>query len=338
MKRLSYVLLLLPALAAAQVSDVRPVPNCIVQFTASAVGVGGTFDNRAGCAYWTINYSSIGFSALTLAVESAPGANVAGTWVTFAGTVGTGSNPNTAITQASTTISGFYPWMRVNLTAATGTGTIRAQLYGYKQNPNGSTTATISGNVAVVGPDANGAVSTTAPVQIAGNDGTDVRRVRLDTAGLTPVGTSAAMVDGTGNVATLFTTPTGTNGSAYPGAFPFKFNGSTWDRDFACTNQAAIVLTASGNTQIIAASGSTTIRICHFSLASDTVQNIKITRGTGTNCGTGTADITGLYYGVTALAFDFTPAAAFRGAASGAICINQSVTGNAGGVVIYAQY
>jgi hypothetical protein len=106
----------------------------------------------------------------------------------------------------------------------------------------------------------------------------------------------------------------------------------------ACPLQAAITLTAAGNTEIIPLSGSTTIRICHLSLGAAAAEDIKITRGTGANCAAATADVTGLYRAVTSLALDFEPFAALKGAAGTAICINQSGIVNAGGVVVYAQF
>lgn len=104
-----------------------------------------------------------------------------------------------------------------------------------------------------------------------------------------------------------------------------------------CPLQAAVTLTAAGNTQIIALSGSTTIRICHLSLGAAAAEDIKVTTGTGANCGTGTADVTGFYRTATSLALDFTTGP-LKGAAGGAICINQSGVINAGGVVVYAQF
>lgn len=104
-----------------------------------------------------------------------------------------------------------------------------------------------------------------------------------------------------------------------------------------CPLQAAVSLTAAGNTQIIALSGSTTIRICHLSLSAAAAEDIKVTTGTGANCATGTADVTGLYRTATALALDFTTGP-LKGAAGAAICISQSAVVNAGGVVVYAQF
>jgi hypothetical protein len=167
-------------------------------------------------------------------------------------------------------------------------------------------------------------------------NGTTWDRLRGNITGVTPSNDTFTLADGAGN--NPFVQATVTNTILSNRNFPYVFNGSTWDRDFACTNQAAVAFTASGNTQIIALSGSTVIRICHFSVSTDAVTNLKFTRGTGANCSTGTTDVSGLYYQVTWLALDFGTQSALRGAAAGAICVNSSATVNGGGMVIYAQY
>lgn len=111
-------------------------------------------------------------------------------------------------------------------------------------------------------------------------------------------------------------------------------NGTT---SYGCGSQASFNLSGSGDTQIIAASGATVIRICHISFSTTAAEDVKVTRGTGANCATGTADVTGLYKNVSAMALDFGPFAPLTGAASGAICINQSVAQALGGIVMYDQ-
>src|SRR6185369_5318321 len=115
---------------------VTPITKCIVPFTFTTTGSffpsSAGFDNRQmGCVNWNITYSNFNFSAVSLVVQSAPmGSNTtAGSFVTFAGTVVTGINPNTATTQAQTTFTGYYPWIRVTATL-TGTGRLTGYLIG----------------------------------------------------------------------------------------------------------------------------------------------------------------------------------------------------------------
>ena len=134
----------LQTLSAQQIQESVSVPPCNVTVGLTAAGSTASFDNRMlGCAVWAFNYTSQGFSALTITVQSAPdNGGTPGTWVTFAGTVVAGSNPQTATTQGVVQLSGFYPWMRVTLSGTTGSGTVRGNLYGYKYsavNVGGST-------------------------------------------------------------------------------------------------------------------------------------------------------------------------------------------------------
>ena len=91
--------------------------------------------------------------------------------------------------------------------------------------------------------------------------------------------------------------------------------------------QAFSVSSVSGNNQIVALNASGPMVICHISFNASTAVNIKLTTGTGTNCGTGTADLTGLYYNATGLVLP-----AFRIGTGVALCINFSGTVSAGGM------
>lgn len=244
-------------------------PDCFLPLglisTVSAGASVGPFDNRTtGCNTWVLDYSATGFSALSLLVQTASNSTsppVA--WATFTAT--TGANPNTTITQNTTTFgssASFFPWVRVQLTSKTGTGSISGVLYGWKTPP-------------------------LASVSIAANSSVNVSQL--------------------GGV-------------------------SVSD----CDQQALFNLSGSGNTQIIAASGTTTIRICHISFSTTAAEDVKLVRGTGANCVTGPTDVTGLYKGVVSMALDFEPWGPLKGAASGAICLNQSAVQALGGLVVYA--
>lgn len=135
--------LALPALAQ---------PDCAIFFSFTAVNNSIDFDNRTrGCQDWTIAYTAQGFATLSLITQSAPDAGATpGAWVTFAGTVVNGINPNTAVTQATTRFTDYYPWMRVRLNATTGgPGTVVGVLYGWKIPPDtaGGGAVVVSGTV-----------------------------------------------------------------------------------------------------------------------------------------------------------------------------------------------
>ena len=93
------------------------------------------------CTFWTLAYASEGFTAYTITVQNAPAATYTtpGTWVTYAGTVSTGSNPVVCSvscnpSQGQVTLSNGtvgIPWVRVNVSGVTGTGVIFGILQGW---------------------------------------------------------------------------------------------------------------------------------------------------------------------------------------------------------------
>jgi len=117
------------------------------------------------------------------------------------------------------------------------------------------------------------------------------------------------------------------------------FNGSTWDRAFTCASQASATITAGSTTQIVALSGSTNIRVCSYQVGIATTGTFKFVSGTGSNCGTGTADITpatNLIAG-NVVAVSAGNNSIFRAGASNALCV-AAVTGNVQVFVSYAQF
>jgi hypothetical protein len=123
-------------------------PDCSLYFTLSAASPSSTaLDNRnTACTSWTITYQNNGFVALSLAVNQAPdNSGVPGSFGLFSGSSIFGVNPNTSITQASTVLYGFAPWIQVTATVV-GSGTITGRIYGFRQT-NSSVSVTSSGYV-----------------------------------------------------------------------------------------------------------------------------------------------------------------------------------------------
>lgn len=234
----------------------------------------------------------------------------------------------------------------MNLTAVTGAGSVIGTLQGYKTGyalggapvPGGGCPGTAGTPCVVIGNVADGSAASGAPVRVAGKDGSGNVQDML-------TGTDGAVVPSHGTPATadgIAGTRTQTDDAGNPlynRSIRWVYNGSTFDRDFACTGTAAITFTAtSGSLQIVALSGSTVIRVCSIMLASDTVTNITLQYGTGSNCGTGTTAISGPIPNVLQLTNNWMPQAAPRTAASNAFCINSSATATIGGTVTYAQF
>lgn len=119
----------------------------------------------------------------------------------------------------------------------------------------------------------------------------------------------------------------------------YTYNGATWDRAFTCASQVAATITAAATTQIIALSGTTVIRVCSYQVGIATTGTFKFVQGTGSNCGTGTADITpatNLIAG-NVVAVSAGNNSIFRTSAGGALCV-AAVTGNVQVFVTYAQF
>lgn len=281
-------------------------PDCFVFFQLTTSGTAqpnAGFDNRfVGCTTWTLSYFNVasGFSGLTLTVQSAPAGTtigVAGTFGTYAGTVITGVNPNTSTTGAETTFNNgtvSIPWIRVRLSATTGTGTVFGTLQGWTSGHSGSTPSGTSGCVGtagtpcvVDGPTASGAPPTTPPVLVAGQDGTNLETLKTDV-----------------------------NGRLIKGAYP---------------TTAALTVSASGLTRIITAGAGTTT-IGHISLSFASSTDFQLEYGTGTNCGTGTTALSGLYKSILAIALDEP----FIVPAAKDLCINLGTAVTGGGLAIYA--
>lgn len=202
MKLFLISLLSIPLLAQTKV---QVNADCSIAFNFSASGstpvIAGnpnTGDNRqVGCESWTLQYQSTGFSGVSLRIQSAPGPLTAGTFVTYAGTIDTGINPNTSLMGATTTAhngTATIPWIRVNA-VLTGTGTLNGVLYGLKSGASAGGGGGSSGcpnPCPVIGTAAAGAPPSGAPVQVAGSDGTDIRTVSTDATGKVNVVTTPA--------------------------------------------------------------------------------------------------------------------------------------------------
>lgn len=108
--------------------------------------------------------------------------------------------------------------------------------------------------------------------------------------------------------------------------------------DITCDQSAAVSISGSGETQIVAASSGKSVRICSLDFANSAVSNFTIEEGTGTNCGTSTTALTGTYQNVLTYSKDYGSRSPLVGGSGDAICLNFASSVTAGGSVVYAQF
>jgi len=240
-------------------------PNCnqqnFIMTAAGTVTQNGQTTNfnatSAKCVAWTFSYFSEGFSGVSIQIESAPdNAGVPGAFTIIpSANIAIGTNPLTATTFGTMTISGYFPWVRVNLTTATGTGVVNYTLVGNSYVGPASNTLASTGaaatTVKAIGPDAPGVAPTQNPVQIGGFDGTLVRRILTDTLGdvhVTNQGFTGADAVPNGNLSNL-----GNSGVANLLTIsPFLYDGATqWNRQrSAGVNSMPVSTTLTGRNSI----------------------------------------------------------------------------------------
>lgn len=115
----------------------------------------------------------------------------------------------------------------------------------------------------------------------------------------------------------------------------------------ACTNSVAIAQASAATTELVALTAGQNIYVCGFvvtQLGAAGPPTFKFVRGTGTNCGTGTADLTGVFNGsatagaITTVAYGSGLGAVIVGAAGNALCITSTTTSPQAGVLTYAKF
>jgi hypothetical protein len=328
------------SLVYGQPGQVQVNADCNIAFNLTAsgatTGANGFNNVPVGCNSWQIQYTNNGFSAITLAIQSAPntsatantGVCTPGSWGTLGGTATFGVNPNTNTTAASSLIqsyaTNFAPCVRVALTSATGAGNVAGILLGFRASGSAGTSS-------------GGGIASNINLQnVAG-----VATASDANGGLVLGGLSQAQTDGISNTQTVpqFDNA-GTPAAGVAKIYPFDYNGGTWDRHFACVSSTEVALSGTGYTQIIALSGSTIIRLCKVFVTSSSsgnpsVNTFTLAYGTGSNCAAGTAELQNAA-GITGLDEDYS--GALRTASGNAFCVKEAVANSDKVTVTYVQY
>ena len=209
-------MLLCAAAFGQPVTPVRVAADCTRTFRLTAApSVVTVYDNRTdACVYWSITYTSTGFTGVTLQFDAAPDVTGApGAWVAYAGVLVAGINPNTAITQAWSEFRGYYPWLRVNLSGVVGAGSITGTLLGWRSPPASATAVVPGGTPTICGQSATITLAGAGATQIVGLAALQSIRVcHLSLSMQAPVdinlirGTGANCVVGPANVTGVYST------------------------------------------------------------------------------------------------------------------------------------
>jgi len=279
---------------------------------------------------FTVMYNYSGSGTFSIELDCAADATVAGGTPTpgsfSACTPTTGTNPSTTPNFGYITFIGYKPWIKLNLKAISS-GNMTALTTGFAPaDPEGGGSGGCAGTSTtpciVAGPNTPGTASTKNPVQVAGNDGTNVRAIATDTSGRSNVvGTAAIGSPESGNPVPIANVD-GSNNIIVP----------TY-----CNLSAPVSLTTSGLTQLVALSIGLTVRICNISVSFASAVDFQLEYGTGSACGTGTTAITGVYKSILTIALDFN-SGTLNGIASNALCANLGASVVGGGVVNYGLF
>ncbi len=133
--------------------------DCIIRFNFSVTSgtitpAAQAYNNKqSACVNWQMNVFVSGVSAQSIQFESASDAGTTPIlpFAVFAGTLLSGTNPSTTTTQSQSTFTGMYPWVRINPTSATGSGTITGVLYGFKATSSSINSIFSNGNMPLLG-------------------------------------------------------------------------------------------------------------------------------------------------------------------------------------------
>ena len=129
-------------------------------------------------------------------------------------------------------------------------------------------------------------------------------------------------------------------GTAASSTLPIYVQGSTAQAAIQADKSALLNDANATATQIVALSGSTKIYLTGYSIVAAVAENVKFQYGTGTNCGTGTTDITSLmaFAANGGISRGNGQGILFTVPSGNALCVTASTTGPTAVDVSYAQF
>lgn len=333
LKSLWFFLIFTFAAAAMTTAALAPVsPRSIDQ------GIGGT-------SAWKVDGSAVTQPVSAVSLPLPSGASTAAKQAAL-GTAGSASTDVISVqgiasmTPVLATLSGTNNLNNIAGTISLPTGAATSALQSALQTPISPTTAS-----ATVGALLGGQYNSTQATFTNGQQGAlqissrgELKQNLMDAAG------NARGVNVTStNDAQVQANHGGATGSAVPSraAYQGANVGGNLTGAIKCGSSAVYDASTSGRTQIVAASGSTVIYICGYSITvGGTATNVKLDYGTGTNCGTSPASITPAFQ-IAANGGIVDGSPEYRGLktiASQALCINASAANAVQAIVYYTQF
>lgn len=107
-----------------------------------------------------------------------------------------------------------------------------------------------------------------------------------------------------------------------------------------CDLAVAVSMNTATTTEFVALTAAQRVHVCGFALSGGGATTAKFVRGTGANCGTGTADVTAPFElgDNTSIAYGNGVGTIFRLPAGSALCITNSAALQLSGVITYAKF
>lgn len=134
----------------------------------------------------------------------------------------------------------------------------------------------------------------------------------------------------------------GATGSAVPSGAQYVAGrtGANLEGFERCDSQAFLNMSTATTTEIVALTSSQSIRVCSYRLMAGGTANVKFVRGTGTNCGTGTTDVSANFPLVaqSGLAPSGGSSPIYIITASNALCVTSSAAVTVAVEVSYTKY
>ncbi|HYE86254.1 MAG TPA: hypothetical protein VEA16_07855 [Vicinamibacterales bacterium] len=107
-----------------------------------------------------------------------------------------------------------------------------------------------------------------------------------------------------------------------------------------CDSSVVVSMATATTTEMVALTADQRVHVCGFVLSGAGATTAKFVRGTGTNCGTGTADVTAPFElgDNTNVSYGNGVGTVFRLPISQALCVTNSAAVQISGVITYAKF